>query len=108
LSEDGRVWLYHLNGDPPTLVYGLAAGEGPLLWSRDGRFLFTIQWMDVARIRVQKLDLNTQRKTVVRDIAPQIPGLMSILNLKAANDVETYVYTYWQRLSELYVVSGIK
>jgi Tol biopolymer transport system component len=108
MSEDGRMWLYDANGGAPVAITGLAADEAPLMWSRDGRSLFTLQRPDAVRVRVQRLDLSTHRKTLVRDVAPQIPGLMSILLFKGANDGETYVYTYWQRLSELYVVSGVK
>ena len=108
MSQDGRAWLYYRDGRAPTLIPGFAAGEAPLLWSRDGHFLITLQPLGAASLRVQRLDLNTHRKTLIRDVAPEIPGLMNILLFKAANDGETYVYTYWQRLSELYVVGGIK
>ena len=59
-------------------------------------------------MRVHKVDLRTQRKTLVRDIAPPIAGLMSILHVHAAMDASAYIYSYWQRLSDLYVVNGIR
>ena len=52
--------------------------------------------------------MRSHRKTLVRDIAPSIPGLMSILHVQAATDANAYVYTYWQRLSDLYVVTGVR
>ena len=108
LGVDERVWLYPVSGGAPTIVPMLAPGETPLIWSRDGQSLFVLQWQDAAHVRIHKVDLRIQRKTLVRDIAPPIPGLMSILHLQAADEVEAYVYTYMQRLSDLYVVNGIR
>lgn len=86
----------------------LAVGEAPLIWSRDGQSLFTVQRQDAAHVRIHRVDLRTQRRTLVKDIAPRIPGLMSILHLQAATDADAYVYTYVQRLSDLYVVEGVR
>lgn len=108
LGVDDRVWLYPVNGGAATIVPALAAGEAPLIWSRDGHSLFTLQWQGAAHVRVHKVDLRTQRRTLVRSIAPPIPGLMSILHLQAAVDADAYVYTYMQRLSDLYVVNGVR
>ncbi len=100
--------LYGISGGAATIVPGLAAGEAPLLWSRDGNALFTVERLGATRMRVHKVDLRTQRKTLVRDIAPPIAGLMSILHVHAADDARAYVYSYWQRLTDLYLVEGIR
>jgi hypothetical protein len=108
LDHEGRVRLYSVEDHTATAVPGLAAGEAPLLWSRDGNSLFTVERLGAARMRVNKVDLRTRRKTLIRDIAPPIAGLMSLLHVQAAMDASAYIYSYWQRLSDLYVVDGIR
>jgi hypothetical protein len=95
LGPDDRVRLYGIDGSTPSIVPGLAAGEAPLLWSRDGTSLFTVERRGAARLRVHKTDLGSRRKTVLRDVAPSIPGLMNILHVQAAMDANAYVYSYW-------------
>jgi eukaryotic-like serine/threonine-protein kinase len=107
-GPDERVRLYPLNGGTAAIVPGLSAGEAPLLWSRDGNALFTAERLGPTRMRVHKVDLRTQRKTLVRDIAPAVAGLMSILHVHAAADARAYIYSYWQRLTDLYLVEGIR
>jgi eukaryotic-like serine/threonine-protein kinase len=108
LGPDDRVRLYGIDGSTPSLLPGLATGETPLLWSRDATALFTVERRGAAHLLVNRTDVRSHRKTLVRDIAPSIPGLMSILHVQAATDANAYVYTYWQRLSDLYVVSGVR
>jgi Tol biopolymer transport system component len=106
-GPDERVRLYGVGGGA-TIVPGLAVGEAPLLWSRDGNSLFTVERQGAARMRLNKVDLRTQRKTFVRDIAPPVAGLMSIIHVQAAMDTSAYIYSYWQRLTDLYVVNGVR
>ena len=107
VGPDDRIRLYALDGSVASVVPGPVAGEAPLLWSRDGTSLFTVERRGASLLRVHRIDLRDHRKTLVRDIAPSIPGLMSILHVQAAMDANAYIYSYWQRLSDLYVVSGV-
>jgi hypothetical protein len=91
-GPDERVRLYPLNGGTPAIVPGLSTGEAPLLWSRDGTALFTVERLGATRWRVHRVDLRTQRKTLVRDIAPPAAGLMSILHVHAAADAHAHLF----------------
>jgi hypothetical protein len=108
LGPDERLRLYSLRGGAARIVEGLAVAEMPLLWSRDGTMLFTVERLSSSRFRINKVDLARQRKATVRDIAPPVAGLMSILHVHAAMDAQAYIYSYWQRLSDLYVVEGVR
>ena len=107
-GPDEHVRLYDVDGGTATMVPGLVAGEAPLSWSSDGSALFTVERLGPTRVRVNKLDLKSQRKTLVWDIAPPVAGLMSILHVHAAMDARAYIYSYWQRLSDLFLVEGLR
>ena len=107
-DRDERVRLYSVEGGAAPIVPALAVGEAPLSWSSDGSALFTVERLSPTRMRVNKLDLKSQRKTVVWDLAPPVAGLMSILHVHPAMDARAYIYSYWQRLSDLFLVEGLR
>lgn len=108
-GPDNVLRLYSVSRDHAAMdVPAREPGAGPLAWSRDGQSLYTWRRLDAGHVVVHKVDLKTEQETLVKDLAPKIPGLMQILNLHAAPDMTAYVYSYWQLLSDLYVVDGLR
>ena len=60
-------------------------------------------------LRVEKLEVSTGRRQPWKELAPADSyGLAGPLGLTAAQDGQTFAYSYVRVLSELYMVEGVK
>jgi eukaryotic-like serine/threonine-protein kinase len=125
ISPDGRrlacadVSLSPAGGGSPILVYGTSGGEPKTFdwlqrgeaiasWGADSESL--VVW-DRNRVpaRVEKLDLTTGHRTPLLEIAPPDPaGVSGIQGIFVATDEKTYAYNVVRKLSELYLIEGLK
>ncbi len=100
--------LYPIDGGPPRPIPGIAAGEVPLRFTLDGRFLFVWEEGGVA-VRVARLDLATgTRRPWLGSAPPDRSGVGRIAGVDVTLDGRSYLYTYWRSLSDLYVVTGLR
>ena len=84
----------------------MTADDQVLAWSRDGQSLF-VQRRPAVPARIERVDLSTGRRTLIRELAPSDrAGLTSVFGVDIANDGQTYAYSYWKRVSRLFVVKG--
>ena len=115
LSPDGRRLATCI--DDKGLLIDIATGAAtpfPALdhlkvmsWSGDGRSIFTFV-TDIAT-RVSKVDVATGKITPWKTFIPSDrAGIVGIPNVKVTPDERSYAYTYDRRLSELYIISGLK
>ncbi|HLN58473.1 MAG TPA: protein kinase [Thermoanaerobaculia bacterium] len=108
VAPGGETWLYPIAGGQPERATGVQAGESPICWSRDGRWLYV---RDVSRVptRIFRVDLLGGQRELWKEIAPSdTSGLVGIFGVRAAPEAGAYAYTYGRILSDLYVASGIK
>ncbi len=99
---------YPLEGGSPLLIEGLAEGEFPVQWSADGRSLFVYRIADVPAW-IFRLDLSTGRRELWKELMPpDLAGTNVILNVQITPDGRAYAYDYFQVLSDLYLVEGLK
>jgi eukaryotic-like serine/threonine-protein kinase len=116
ISPDGRwvagvtadqVSLYPIDGGAPRRVPGLPEGGIPIRWSGDGRFLY-VRVGDLP-VRVYKLDPNTARRELWKELMPADPaGVRFIESIRLTPDGASYAYSYSQFLSTLYLAEGLK
>lgn len=108
-SGPGQAYaLYPLEGGSPIPIPGMKEGEVPIQWTADRRSLFVYRPVqEVASVFL--LDLSSGRRTPWKEIKPLDPaGSSMVLNVTIAPDGKSYVYSYGQMLSDLYLVEGLK
>ena len=85
----------------------MPAGYRPVGWTADGRSLF-ISKSDIAAT-VAKFDIATGALTPWKTLLPSDrAGVTDVSNISITPDERSYAYTYHRRLSELYLVTGLK
>ncbi len=91
----------------PTPVPGLGTAH-VVFWGGTGSEVYVRSAGDVPA-RVQRLDLRTGALTPWRDLQPPDPvGLERVSRIVATPDGKAYAYSYVRRLSELFVVEGLR
>ena len=125
ISPDGRrlacadVSLAPAGAGSPILVYGAGGGEPKTFdwmqrgeaiasWGADSESL--VVW-DRNRVpaSVEKVDLATGHRTRLLELAPPDPaGVAGIQGIFVATDEKTYAYNVVRKLSELYLIEGLK
>jgi hypothetical protein len=106
LSPDGVVTVYPVaDDDRPYVVPGIAPGERPLQWSRDGRSLLV--WNRVFPARIQRVDVADGRRTEALEIMPSDPAGVLYGQIILAPGGDHYVYRYRRDLSTLFLVEGV-
>jgi Tol biopolymer transport system component/predicted Ser/Thr protein kinase len=107
-SPDRKPYLYPIAGGEPSAIPGLTAGDSPVSWSSDGRFLYVYRRQELPA-KVYRLEVATGRKELWRELMPSdAAGVVSLSTPVIALDGQSYAYSYIRTLSELYLVEGIK
>ncbi|MGE5276412.1 MAG: hypothetical protein ACM3SU_05415, partial [Acidobacteriota bacterium] len=108
IGADRKAMLYPVEGGEARPIRGLEEKEFPLRFSADGRSLYLWKRGDVPA-RVTKLDLESGRREVWKDLLPADPaGVERISNVLVTPDGKGYAYCYARLLSDLFVVEGLK
>jgi hypothetical protein len=106
-SYGHHLTIYSLHGDLPLQVpmeddYSVAQ------WSSDSKALFVYRLGDVP-LRVYRCEINSGKRTLVRElIPPDAAGVVSVAPVASSLDGSAFAYSYYQTLSVLYVISGLK
>lgn len=84
--------------DPP---YGLVG------WSSDSKYVYVYREGEVP-LPVYRLDIATGRMEMIQQLTPaDRAGVVSISPVVSTHDASEFVYSYYQTLSVLYVVTGL-
>jgi Tol biopolymer transport system component len=95
--------IYPLDGGAPRPLAGLEDQDYLLSWGADERFLYVSQGMLPAK--VYKIDLTTGRRDLLREIMPADPaGLLFVAPPVMSPDGQSYAYTYFRVLNQLFLV----
>ena len=77
---------------------GLASGEQPISWSRDGQFLDVYQPEDLPA-KVYKVDLNTGHREFWKQLMPSDPAGVALIGpILMSSDASMYLYGYHRAL----------
>jgi hypothetical protein len=83
-------------------------GDVPLFWDQDGRHLF-VRYARPVPASVSRLDVTTGQKTPWRELLPpDSVGVQGVPDIIGTPDGKAYAYSYYRRLSELFVVEGLR
>ena len=106
-SRDHHLSVYSLEGARPVEVpmdNGYSVGQ----WSGDSKAIYVYRVGDVP-LRVYRSEIPSGKVTAVRDLIPADPaGVVSISPVVTNHDGTAFAYSYYQTLSVLYVISGLK
>jgi len=106
--KTGEWALYPADGrGDPRPISGTRPGEEVIGFDDKGRAL-NVYTGDL-KIRVERLDLATGKRSLVREVTPPDPtGVAQISTLQMTPDGRAYCYSFMRSLSRLYVVHGLR
>jgi serine/threonine protein kinase/Tol biopolymer transport system component len=108
IGPDGHGYLYPIAGGDPRRIAGFEDGEVPINWTSDGKGLFVTRPGD-RPARITRLDVTTGQRTMWKELMPlDNAGVQNIGPIRITPDGKTYVYGFQRRLSDLYLVEGLK
>jgi hypothetical protein len=107
-TDDGALAWYPLAGGEPLPVGARRLpGSDVAGLSGDGRFLF--EGENGVPGRIHRLDLQTGRRTLWREVGPEDPtGFVLALNLSVSRNGGAYAYAYVHLLQDLYLVGNVR
>jgi Tol biopolymer transport system component len=90
-------------------VPGLEAGDQPLSWSADGRFVFVRSGAATGRTaQIIRLNLLTGARELWKELTVADPaGVRRIYQILLTPDGRSYVYQYFRSLDVLYLAEGL-
>jgi eukaryotic-like serine/threonine-protein kinase len=89
-------------------IPGLEPGDTPVQWSQDSSALYVYRYGEVPA-RIFRLDIHTGKRTFVRELqSREHAGVISIAPITMSRDASRFAYSYFQSLSTLYVISGLR
>jgi hypothetical protein len=104
----GALKLVPVGGGPAVSVRGTREGDILSGWTADARGLLLFN-RDGLPCRLVRLDLATGRRDVLREFMPADPsGISGIQEIQVSPDDRNYSYNYVRRLSNLYLVEGLR
>ena len=89
-------------------VTGLAAADVIISYRPDGRSLLSYQLWEMPA-RVESLDLETGRRTLMRELAPaDRVGATAFYGVDFSADEKSYVYCLDRSIAALFSVEGVR
>jgi serine/threonine protein kinase/Tol biopolymer transport system component len=108
MGPDGKPYLFPIPAADPRPLQGLLAGEVPVGWSTDGRFLYIYKGGELPA-KVYRLEIASGSRTLWKQLMPPDPaGVEFVGPVLPAPDGSSYVYGYRRLLSDLYLVEGLQ
>jgi len=102
------VALYPVDGQgAPRLVPGIHPDEAIFSVSRDGRSAL-VGVLGSYSADVMRVDLATGRRELFKKIGPSDPAGVDLLDAAFTPDGKFYAYSYFNALSQLYLVEGLR
>jgi eukaryotic-like serine/threonine-protein kinase len=107
--KTGKWGLYPVEGGgDPRPILGTRGGEEEVIgFDEKGQGLHV--YSGDLRLRIERLDLATGNRSLVREITPSDPtGVTRISTLQMTPDGRAYCYSFMRSLSRLYMVDGLR
>jgi hypothetical protein len=102
--------LYPIEEGERRSIPGLSPDEYVLRWTPDGRHLFvTARDLEKIPARILRLDLESGHREEWKELSPaDSAGVQNLVWLCLTPDGRSYAYSYFRRLSVLYLVSNVR
>jgi dipeptidyl aminopeptidase/acylaminoacyl peptidase len=108
IAPDGAPTLFPIGGGEPRRIGGLEPDELPCAWDGSGRYLFVYRAGELPA-RTTRLEVATGARQPWKTIMPADPtGVTYIRPPHFSQDGEIIVYSFTRRLSNVYVVKGLR
>jgi eukaryotic-like serine/threonine-protein kinase len=111
VSLNGKDWfLQRLAGGEPRRIEGIQLnGERAVGWDQDGRHIYIRSGLTDLPVVITRLDPASGKREPVLTFTPPDPsGHVQTRSVAMTPDAKVFAFTYDRRLSELYVVEGLK
>jgi Tol biopolymer transport system component len=106
--SSGKLFVYPLSGGEPHTIPDTNGQEGVVGWGRDGKSLFVLESRAVPA-SVLRVNIETGKRQLWKTIIPtEASGADYIFPLRVGVDEKSYIYGLERRLTNLYVVEGLK
>jgi len=103
-----RVSLYPMDGGAPKFIPGLPTGFTPAQWSEDSSAIYVYRQGEIP-LTIYRVNIKSGKQEIVRALEPAgRAGVVSIGPIALSRDASRCVYSYYQTLSVMYVISGLK
>jgi eukaryotic-like serine/threonine-protein kinase len=106
LADDGKPFLFPVEGGDPRPVAGWNPGDRAIQWTPDGRSLYVVRQRPMP-VKVWLLDPATGARRLFKEVTPA-ETTDNVLHFCITPDGESYVYGHIRYLSNLYVVEGLR
>ncbi len=107
-NDVGVDEIYPIAGGVGRPIPNLEPGFVPVKWSEDDSSVYGSRPGPVPT-RVYKVKLATGERTLVEELEPATAaGAVSIAPVVVSSDGSRFAYSYYQVLSELYLISGLR
>ena len=108
IGPDGQGYFYSTAGGDPRSIPGFQRGEAPIVWTSDSKGLYVTKPGE-RPAKITRLDVATGQRTPWKELMPpDSAGVQHIGPIRVTPDGKTYVYGFQRRLSDLYLVEGLK
>jgi hypothetical protein len=103
-----HVAIYPVGGGSPRTIPGLDSDFVPVQWSKDSSAVYGYRASEIPA-RVYRVDIATGKKTTVQELLMKEPaGVVTVAPVVIDSDASLFAYSYYQVLSSLYEVSGVR
>jgi Tol biopolymer transport system component len=107
MSETAGLTIYPVNGTPRS-VPGATAEDTLAGWRKDGHSIFVVQ-REKLPTPIYSLDLATGRRELFKSLSPPDPaGVRGLWPVFISADEKTLVYNPERRLTDLFLVQGLR
>jgi hypothetical protein len=105
---DSSVGVCSVEAGKLEKIPGLEPGDNLAQWSQDSSALYVYRFGEVPT-RIFRMDIHTGKRTLVRELQPrEHAGVTSLGPIIMSGDASRFVYSYFQSLSTLYVIYGLR
>jgi len=102
------LMLLPVEGGQGVDLKGLEPYDIPARWRGDGRAIYVFN-RDGLPMQIHQIDIATGKRSWVKSIMPANPaGLAGIRSLALTPDARFVAYNYTRKLSDLYLIEGLK
>jgi dipeptidyl aminopeptidase/acylaminoacyl peptidase len=109
LDLSGQILLVPLtDGGQPRAITGVDKGDVPIRWAADGRSFYLFAERALPAV-IYRFELDQGRKEALRAVAPaDSTGVQRMGTIQTTPDARSFVYSYRQMLSELYLLANVR
>ncbi len=110
VSGNSKAWFIQpLAGGEPSPIQGMLPGERVIGWSADGQAIHLRPELSVLPVTLTRLDLRTGARQQIMAFTPPDPaGHIQTRGVFINPEARAFAFTYDKKLSELYLVEGLK